>query len=56
MGIGILAASASSVGFSMATLVGDGTAALVVVVVSGARGGELVPSSSIAVALQELPS
>ena len=55
-GVGVLAASASSVGSSTATLVGDGTAALVVAVVSGARGGELVPSSSIAVALQGLPS
>ena len=55
-GVGTLAVSASLAGSSTAALVGEGTATLVVAVVSGARRGELVPSSSIAVALQALPS
>ena len=55
-GVGDLAVSVSLAGSSTAALVGEGTAALVVAVVSGARRGELVPSSRIAVALQALPS
>ena len=55
-GVGDLVVSASLARSSAAALGGEGTAALVVAVVSGARGGELVPSSRTAVALQALPS
>ena len=55
-GVGDLAASVSLIGSFTATLVGEGTVATAVAVVSGALGGELVPSSRIAVALQALPS
>ena len=53
MGVRGLAASGSLVDSSAAALGGDGTA---VAEVSGALGGELVPSSTIAVALQKFPS
>ena len=43
--------SASLFGSSAAALVGEGTAVSAAVVVSGALGGELVPSSRTAVAL-----
>ena len=55
-GVEGLAASVSLIGSSAAALVGEGTAAPAVVVVSGALGGELVPSSRVAVALRALPS
>ena len=45
-----MAGSTSLVGSSAVALVGDGAAA-----VPGALGGELVPSSTIAVALQKFP-
>ena len=56
MGVGDLVTSVSLIGSSTVALVGEGTAALAAVVVSGALGGELVPSSRTAVALQTLPS
>ena len=55
-GVEGLAASVPLIGSSTAALVGEGTAALAVAVVSVALGGELVPSSRTAVALQALPS
>ena len=55
-GVEDLATSVSLIGSSTAALVGEGTAVLAAAVVSGALGGELVPSSRTAVALQTLPS
>ena len=55
-GVDGLVASGPLAGSSTAALGGEGTAALVVAVVSAALGGELVPSSRTAVALQTLPS
>ena len=51
-GVGGLATSVSLIGSSAATLVGEDTAAPAVAAVSVALGGELVPSSRTAVALQ----
>ena len=53
-GVGDLATSVSLIDSSTAALVGEGTAALAAVVVSGALGGELVPSSRVAVAPRAL--
>ena len=55
-GVGVLVTSVSLIGSSAAALVGEGTAAPAVVVVSAALRGELVPSSKTEVALQTLPS
>ena len=52
-GVGSLASSASLAGTSVAALGGDG--AVVAAAAGGALGGELVPSSTMAVALQKSP-
>ena len=51
--MGSLAGSASLAGSSAAALGGDGAA--VAAAAGGALGGELVPSSTMAVALQRFP-